>query len=259
MGQHYVRASPTGPLGSAVGSILGYEITDEAPSVHRGLPSPWLTFVISLDGPVPTATGPGDAPLHRYSSLVGGLHLSPAYIHQPAHQEGVQLALDPLASRALLGVPPRELGMVTDADDVLGPLSRDLRERVGGTASWDERLTLVGEALRRVAAARSPGLGPVRVEVAEAWRHILRRGGRVSVPDVAAHVWLSPRQLTSLFSAELGLSPARRAAWSGSTRPGTRCARGSCRRRARTSRTSRPAPGTPTTPTWCVTSTRSRA
>ncbi|MBD7997310.1 MULTISPECIES: helix-turn-helix domain-containing protein [Oerskovia] len=207
MGQHYVRASPTGPLGSAVGSILGYEITDEAPSVHRGLPSPWLTFVISLDGPVPTATGPGDAPLHRYSSLVGGLHLSPAYIHQPAHQEGVQLALDPLASRALLGVPPRELGMVTDADDVLGPLSRDLRERVGGTASWDERLTLVAEALRRQAAGRGPGLGPVRVEVAEAWRHILRRGGRVSVPDVAAHVWLSPRQLTSLFSAELGLSP----------------------------------------------------
>ena len=206
MGQHYVRAFPTGPLESAVGSVLGYEITG-SPSVHRGLPSPWLTVVISLDGPVPTATGPGDAPLHRYASLVGGLHTSPAYIHQPAHQEGVQLALDPLASRELLGVPPGELGMVTDADDVLGPLSRDLRERVGEATSWDERLTLVAEALRRQAEGRRPGLGRVRVEVAEAWRHILRSNGRVTVPDVAAHVWLSPRQLTSLFSAELGLSP----------------------------------------------------
>ncbi|MEK8228650.1 hypothetical protein NKG05_25560 [Oerskovia sp. M15] len=89
MGQHYVRSSPTGPLAAAVGSMLGYEITDDAPSVHRGLPSPWLTLVISLDGPVPTATAPDqDAPLHRYESLVGGLHTTPAYIHQPAHQAG---------------------------------------------------------------------------------------------------------------------------------------------------------------------------
>jgi len=208
MGQHYVRSASPGPLGSAVGSLLGYEITDDSPTVHRGLPSPWLTFVISLDGPVPTATGPGpDAPLHRYASLVGGLHTTPAYIHQPVHQEGVQLALDPLASRALLGLPAGELGLVTDADDVLGPLSRDLRERLGETSAWDERLALVTGALVQAAGSRSPTLGPVRAEVAEAWRHVLRTGGRVSVPEIAAHVWLSPRQLTSLFSAELGLSP----------------------------------------------------
>ena len=127
MGQHYVHASRTGPLGSAVGSMVGYEITDDAPAVHRGLPSPWLTLVISLAGPVPTATEPGeDAPLHRYASLVGGLHTSPAYIHQPAHQAGVQLALDPLAARDLLGVPAGELGLVTDADDVLGRVSREI-------------------------------------------------------------------------------------------------------------------------------------
>ncbi|WP_139107891.1 helix-turn-helix domain-containing protein, partial [Oerskovia enterophila] len=29
----------------------------------------------------------------------------------------------------------------------------------------------------------------------------------VRVPEVAAHVWLSTRQLSSLFTAELGLSP----------------------------------------------------
>lgn len=208
MGQHYVRSVPPGPLVAAVGSLLGYEITEDAPAVHRGLPSPWLTVVISLDGPVPTATGPGpDAALHSYASLVGGLHTVPAYIHQPAHQEGVQLALDPLASRDLLGVPSGELGLVTDADDVLGHLSRDLRERLGGTSSWDERLALVTGALLRARGSRSPTLGPVRAEVAEAWRFVVRAGGRVSVPDVAAHVWLSPRQLTSLFSAELGLSP----------------------------------------------------
>ena len=208
MSQHYVRSSPTGPLASAVGSMLGYEIADDSPSVHRGLPSPWLTLVISLDGPVPTATGPGaDAPLHRYESLVGGLHTTPAYIHQPAHQAGVQLALDPLAARTLLGVPAGELGIVSDADDVLGDASRALRERLGEAGSWAERLVLVEDALRRAADSRRPALGPVRAEIAEAWQLVARRGGRVRVPDVAAHVWLSTRQLSSLFTAELGLSP----------------------------------------------------
>ncbi|MBE9939324.1 AraC family transcriptional regulator, partial [Cellulosimicrobium cellulans] len=121
----YVRALPR-TLPPGVVSMVGYRLrtatTDGTPSVHRGLPSPWLTLVVSTAGAVPTAVGPDDAPV-GYVSLVGGLHTRPAYIHQPPEQAGVQLALDPLACRELLGVRAAELGLVEDADAVLGPVA----------------------------------------------------------------------------------------------------------------------------------------
>ena len=225
MGQHYVRSASPGPLGSAVGSLLGYEITDDSPTVHRGLPSPWLTFVISLDGPVPTATGPGpDAPLHRYASLVGGLHTTPAYIHQPVHQEGVQLALDPLASRALLGLPAGELGLVTDADDVLGPLSRDLRERLGETSAW--QLT----SLFSAELGLSPGAACRLARFDEAQDAVRARSLTPSGPNLAAVAartcYADHSHLVRDFQAFAGLSPT---AWVAQERANIQAVGGSSR------------------------------
>src|SRR5690606_35707549 len=127
----FVRARP-GALPPGVVSMVGYRLrtaaTDGTPPVHRGLPSPWLTLVVSTAGAVPTAVGPDEDPV-RYASLVGGLHTRPAYIHQPPEQAGVQLALDPLACRDLLGVRAGELGLVEDADAVLGRVAGWVRER----------------------------------------------------------------------------------------------------------------------------------
>lgn len=58
---------------------------------------------------------------------------------------------------------------------------------------------------------RGPGAvpvrGEVRVEVAEAWRLLVRTRGRARVRDVARHVALGERQLETLFRAELGVTP----------------------------------------------------
>ncbi|MBN0042383.1 AraC family transcriptional regulator [Cellulosimicrobium cellulans] len=210
----FVRAQPAA-LPSGIVSMVGYrlrtETTDGMPSVHRGLPSPWLTLVVSTAGAVPTSPAPDADPL-RYESLVGGLHTRPAYIHQPARQAGVQLGLDPLACRELTGVRAGDLGLVEDADAVLGPVAGRLREQVAEAASWPDAFAAVLAAFAdRDGPPRGRGAPPVRtevrVEVAEAWRLLVRSRGRARVRDVARHVALGERQLETLFRAELGVTP----------------------------------------------------
>jgi AraC-like DNA-binding protein len=209
----YVRALPP-TLPPGVVSMVGYRLrtatTDGTPSVHRGLPSPWLTLVVSTAGVVPTAVGPDAAPT-RYASLVGGLHTRPAYIHQPPEQAGVQLALDPLACRELLGVRAGDLGLVEDADAVLGPVAERLREQVAEAGSWAAAFDVVRAALATPGGAAPGGSDArrdgVRPEVAEAWRVLVRTRGRARVRDVARHVALGERRLETLFRAELGVSP----------------------------------------------------
>ncbi|NEB79668.1 AraC family transcriptional regulator, partial [Streptomyces sp. SID14478] len=151
--REFVRATPRpGPIVSAV----GYRTQGVPPTVHRGLPSPYLTLIFTLDGPVVSgdtpeqATGPDAL---RHDIVVGGLHRSPAFIAQPGHEAGIQLAVHPLAARALLGVPASALGgeLVTGGTDVLGSRAGHVRERIAELSGWSERFAcLAGYLLRDV-------------------------------------------------------------------------------------------------------------
>ena len=107
--REFVRAAP--PPGGGVVSAVGYRSRGRRPALHRGLPSPYLTLIFSLDGPVTTGRTPAEATgpdAVRTDIVVGGLHQSPAYVVQPEHEAGIQLAVHPLAARALLGLPAAE-------------------------------------------------------------------------------------------------------------------------------------------------------
>ncbi|MCF6524286.1 helix-turn-helix domain-containing protein [Streptomyces sp. JJ36] len=201
-------------LGALVPSTVGYRAAEEQPRLHRGLPSPYLTLVFSLDGPVVCGETPEHArgpDAYRAGVLFGGLHRTPAYIAQPARQSGVQLALHPLAARALLGMPAAELNLTAvDGAALLGRGAAELLERLQEQPEWEERFALLTGYLRdRVdRAARRPGVRPgVRAEVAEAWRWLARSGGAGPVDALARHVALSPRQLGALFRREVGMAP----------------------------------------------------
>ncbi|MGA4842409.1 helix-turn-helix domain-containing protein [Streptomyces sp. G45] len=208
----FVRATPP-PYGGGVVSAVGYRSRGQTPGLHRGLPSPYLTLIFSLDGPVVTgatpdqAAGPGAA---RTEIVVGGLHQSPAYVVRPEHEAGIQLALHPLAARALLGLPAAELTgrLVTDGTDVLGRAAADVREQLCAADTWGERFARLNAYLARRAA---DGSGAVRPEVAEAWAWLARRRGAGTLPGLAAHVALSERRLTALFRAETGVTPKQAA------------------------------------------------
>ncbi|MEV6622864.1 AraC family transcriptional regulator, partial [Amycolatopsis sp. NPDC051114] len=117
---------------------VGYAQDEVTLPVHRGLPSRHVTLVISLAGPVRMAG-------RSLRALVGGLHTSAVLIRQDRSQAGLQLELDPLGVRTLLGVTAAELGgEVHDlAEFGLGSLPDRLRE----LPTWGERFALLDEVL----------------------------------------------------------------------------------------------------------------
>lgn len=201
-------------LPGAVVSACSYDATGLEPGEHRGMPSPWLTLVVSLSGPVRTmgtVADPGPFEASRataYDVLVAGLHPVAARVEQPEEQSGVQLALHPLAARRLLGCTAAELtGVGQDGSDVLGAASRELHDRLAEVAPA-ARLPAVRRWLReRVMASEGPHRGGVRPEVVRVWDLLAASRGRRRVDDLAHEVLLSPRHLRELVRSELGTGP----------------------------------------------------
>ncbi len=204
----FVRAGPLLP--GAVASTVGYHSEGQQPGLHRGLPSPYLTFIFSLDEPIVTgesldhAHGPG---AHRNDILVAGLHTRPAYVVRPSGESGIQLAVHPLASRALFGVPAGDLVPLTlEGSDVLGRTCEQLRARLVDEPTWEARFALLGRYVRARVESAGTAARP-RDELAEAWTWMGRHGGAGSMDGLARHVALSGRQLSTLFRREVGLGP----------------------------------------------------
>lgn len=202
----YAQARPSAGLRPFVGFYTGYRQAGLAPARHRGLPSPYLTLIFTIDDPLDVAAHPDPRqPAGRYDALIGGLHLAPAVITHPGRQSGVQVALRPLGCRALFGLPAAELaGADLDAADVLGALPVDeIRDRLRSAPDWPSRFAVVDEALLRRLRDDPPGALP---EIAYACRRLLA-GSPVPVAAVATEVGWSPRYLTDRFRAEVGLRP----------------------------------------------------
>lgn len=184
-----------------VASMIGYRGLDMAdPVIHRGMPSSTLTFIVSLDEGVELATAPPNP------MILGGLHLRATQVRQRRGQAGVQLAVHPLASRALFGVPSAELSS-TDFDGaaVLGRASRRLHEQASETRQWQDAFALVAQYL--IDARRRNDRVTVRPEVAYAWHLLQRSRGRLPVGVLADRVGLTQRHLATLFRREVGRTP----------------------------------------------------
>jgi AraC-like DNA-binding protein len=204
----FVRAAS--PLPGRIASAVGYRSEGQPPGIHRGVPSPYLTFIVSLAEPITTgesvehARGPR---AHRNDIILAGLHTRPAYVVRPSGEAGIQLAIHPLASRALFGAPASELAPLTlEGSDLLGGEADRLRERLVDEDSWPGRFEVLSDYVRdRV--ERTRGTERPRDELVEAWTWMARHGGCGSMDGLARHVALSGRQLGTLFLRELGLGP----------------------------------------------------
>ncbi|WP_432931841.1 helix-turn-helix domain-containing protein [Microbispora sp. CA-135349] len=201
----FFHRQPAPALRPLVAWYSAYHEAGVPPASHRGLPSPYLTMIFTLDEPLVIAAHPDPrTPPGSYDTLVGGLHTSPALITHDGRQSGVQLALTPRGARALLGLPAGELsGLDLDGSDVLGRLAGELRERLLEAPGWDERFAVLDAVLSRHAR-------PARAypsEVARAWGRMLAAGGQVTVSGLARDVGWSARHLNGRFREEIGLSP----------------------------------------------------
>jgi AraC-like DNA-binding protein len=190
-----------------VTSMVGYRALDVPDTVHRGMPSSTLTFIVSLDEGVEAADAAAALSVARPNPiLLGGLHVQASHVRQRRGQAGVQVALHPLVSRAVFGVPAAELSVTDfDAVPILGRASVELHERLTETSRWADAFELVAQYLVH-ARWRRDGAG-VRSEVAYAWQLLQRSRGRAPVARVADRVGLSQRQLATLFRREVGRTP----------------------------------------------------
>jgi len=196
---------PAPPLRSLVAWYSGYRTAATTPAVHRGLPSPYLTMIVSLWEPLEIARHPTPQQTPgQFESLAGGLHTSPALITHQGWQSGIQVALSPLGARALLGVPAAEIAHIdVHADLLLGPAAFEMSERAREANTWPDRFAVVDDVLgRRLRAEATP-----RVEIAGAWRRIVASNGNISVDRLARSVGWSSRLLSERFRAEIGLAP----------------------------------------------------
>ena len=213
------RGIPAEPLRPYVAVYTGYRQRGVPPARHRGLPSPYLTLIFTLDEPLTIMAHPDPRqPPGEYGALLGGLHSVPALITHAGAQSGIQVALRPLGARALLGLPAGELAALDlPAEAVLGGVCAELRDRVRCAAGWPERFAVLDEILLRRAGLSSAGLSSaglswaadadVAPEVSWAWHELLREGGATRVSELAAGTGWSERHLTSRFRTEIGLAP----------------------------------------------------
>jgi AraC-like DNA-binding protein len=199
---------PAGSLRPFVAGYAGYRQRGVPPARHRGLPSPFLTLIFTLDEPLVLLAHPDPRqPPGDFGALLGGLHSAPALITHDGAQSGIQVALRPLGARALLGLPAGELAELdVPAEAVLGPLCAELRARALAAPGWPERFAILDEILLRRLATVTQATTPA-AEVRFAWHQLLRTGGTAAISDLAAETGWSGRHLTSRFRTEIGLTP----------------------------------------------------
>lgn len=193
-------------IAPGVESMVGYRALDVPDRVHRGMPSSTVTFIVSLDEGVEAADRADALMAARPTPIIlGGLHEHASHVRQRRGQSGVQLAVHPMASRALFGVPAAELSVTDfDAAPMLGGRAVRLHEQLAAARSWPDAFALVSAYL--VAEQRRRD-NSVRPEVTYAWQLLQRSRGRVPVARIAEQVGLSQRHLTTLFRREVGRTP----------------------------------------------------
>jgi AraC-like DNA-binding protein len=222
------RYQPPPALRPLVAWYHGYRQSGQRPARHRGLPSPWLTLIITLDEPLTIAEHPDPrqaASAHQV--LVGGLHTSPALVTHDGRQSGIQLGVTPLGARVLLGAPAGALATLDlEGDEVIGRFAADLQDRVRAAPTWADRFALLdalfatraGLSLGPVPDGAGPAPAPVRTgpmdtrdliapEVRYVWRTLLTSRGAVPVAELARETGWSARHLDNRFRAEIGLTP----------------------------------------------------
>jgi AraC-like DNA-binding protein len=197
---------PAAALRPFVEGYRGYRLEGFPAGIHKGLPSRYLTFIISFDRPVDLAAGPDGTEGGSYWAFIGGMHSRAAEIVHNGNQAGMSINVTPLGARALFGLPAGPLASnVVHLDEVLGSAATELADRLAMAATWDGRFDIIDEVLLRAVSLDDPPEPPP--EVVRAWRRLVATGGGVEIAELAADVGWSRRHLSERFRAEVGLAP----------------------------------------------------
>ena len=181
-------------LGGRVSSYYGYREQTGTPVRRREGPGVDIVVILSfeehwlIDGA-------------RHTSFAAGLHESQVTTEHPGRSLGMQVNLEPLAARVLLGVPVHELANRTvELEEVLD--DPFLVERLAEAPDWSARFQLLDETLSRRLGDAQPSR-----EVEWAWRRLRSTNGRIPVGALADALGWSRKRIVARFRDEIGLPP----------------------------------------------------
>ncbi|TCP49187.1 AraC family transcriptional regulator [Tamaricihabitans halophyticus] len=205
----FALRAPHPALRHLVHRYIGYHQDNIPLSVHRGLPSRYLTLVISLAEPIRFRGLPDHSrPANGYDSCLGGLHHTPVLIEQHRLQRGVQLELHPLTAHQLLGLPAAELTRsVIELNELPGNWMRALPDRLAAATNWSNRFAILDETLRAAVEAGPSGGRPAAAEIDWAWQRLRRHRGVLAVTQLADEIGWSRRHFAARFRDHFGLTP----------------------------------------------------
>ena len=198
-----VEVAPAPWLASVVSGYRRHRFRGFSPGVHLGLPSPCLTVVVSLDGPLQVAA-PGVHGPTSFAALVAGVQTGPVGIVHDGSQHVVSFEVAPTGARSVFGVPARVLaGEVVALDGVIGPQASEIAERIAASddpSRW-------GEVLDRIFSPSDTRDPATQDATRHAWRRIVASGGRLAIGDLAEETGYSRRHLSARFVDEYGITP----------------------------------------------------
>jgi AraC-like DNA-binding protein len=140
----------------------------------------------------------------RLESFVVGLHEGYAVTEHGGEQHGLQVDLTPLGAARMLGAPlPAVANEAVALEDLLGPVARELVDRLASAPDWASRFALLDRTLLALAVE---GRDPDRA-VAWAWRQLERSHGQVPIALLADEIGWSRRHFGVRFRNEIGLAP----------------------------------------------------
>jgi AraC-like DNA-binding protein len=203
---------PAPALRPFIAGYAGFRQSGGPPARHRGLPSPHLTVIFTLDDLLTVAEHPDPRqPGGTYRTLVGGLATAPALITHQGRWSGIQLAMHPRGARAMLGLPAGELASIDlEGADVLGSFADQVGERIRAAEDWAGRFAVLDQIL--MARLADPPTGPavspeLGTEVTYLWDRLVASGGRCPVSRLVVETGWSDRHLRGKFRTETGLTP----------------------------------------------------
>jgi AraC-like DNA-binding protein len=200
----YLTRPPAPVLTPYIERYIGYRLIGFPAGVHKGLPSRYMTLIVSI-GPaidVIAQTDSAQTP-DSYRCVVGGLQASTALIAHDGNQEGVAIQLAPLGCRALFGMPARALWNISgEFEDIVGGAATELWERVQLADGWDERFAVCDDVFSRLVS--DDELEPA---LRRSWLLLVGSAGTAPVAGLAGTIGWTRQHFARRFADEFGLSP----------------------------------------------------
>lgn len=199
-----VYGQPDPVLRPYIRRYVGYRSPASPSGFHRGVPSPFMTFVVGIDDTIDVSvqSNPQRAAA-SYRAVLGGLQLTPTLTRAQRPTCGVMIELAPYAMARLGGVSAREVwDSAYEAAEVIGPAGDELWERLQYHASWPERFAVCNDVL-----ARSLSGAELDDPAAWMWQQTIRSRGGVPVERLAADMSCTRQHLGRVVRDRFGVSP----------------------------------------------------